>query len=115
MPELPEVETVKNGLKKKVKGRRILSCRVLWPGIIAYPDKETCIKHLDMILAGKNSFEDDEMAEKYKNQFYERYTNGFLDFIENKKFEEKLGEYYESEGSTSTQIKKRIITYQEVQ
>lgn len=33
MPELPEVETVKNGLKKKVKGRRILSCRVLWPGI----------------------------------------------------------------------------------
>lgn len=80
-----------------------------------YPDKETCIKHLDMILAGKNSFDNQEMVEKYKNQFYERYTNGFLNFIENKKFEEKLGEYYESEGSTSTQIKKRIITYQEVQ
>ena len=46
MPELPEVETVKNGLKKKVKGRRILSCRVLWPGIIAYPDKETFIKEI---------------------------------------------------------------------
>ena len=46
MPELPEVETVKNGLKKKVKGRCILSCRVLWPGIIAYPDKETFIKEI---------------------------------------------------------------------
>ena len=46
MPELPEVETVKNGLKKKVKGTKILSCRVLWPGIIAYPDKETFIKEI---------------------------------------------------------------------
>ena len=44
MPELPEVETVKNGLLKKVKNRKILSCNVLWPGIIAYPDKETFIK-----------------------------------------------------------------------
>ena len=41
MPELPEVETVKNGLKKRIKGNRILSCKVLWPGIIAYPDKES--------------------------------------------------------------------------
>lgn len=46
MPELPEVETVKNGLIKKIKGRKILSCRVLWPGIIAYPDKETFIKEV---------------------------------------------------------------------
>ena len=46
MPELPEVETVKNGLLKKVKNRKILSCNVLWPGIIAYPDKETFIKNI---------------------------------------------------------------------
>lgn len=79
-----------------------------------YPDKETCIKHLDMILAGKERYKlvDSEMVKKYKNQFY--YETGFLDQIKNKKFEEKLGEYYENEGSTSTQIKKRIITYQEV-
>lgn len=79
-----------------------------------YADKETCIKHLDMILAGKNAYAkiDDNMVEKYKQQFY--YADGFLNQIKNKKFEENLGEYYEVEGQTSTQIKKRIITYQEV-
>jgi len=46
MPELPEVETVKNGLIKKVKGRKIINCKVLWNGIIAYPDKETFIKEI---------------------------------------------------------------------
>lgn len=46
MPELPEVETVKNGLIKKVKNRKIISCKVLWPGIIAYPDKENFIKEI---------------------------------------------------------------------
>ena len=82
-----------------------------------YPDKETCIKHLDMILAGKNLYKDidEAMVKKYEKQFHERYPNGFLEYIKNKKFEEKLGEYYPIEGETSTQIKKRIITYQEVQ
>lgn len=46
MPELPEVETVKNGLIKKVKGRKILKANVLWDGIIAYPDKESFIKEI---------------------------------------------------------------------
>ena len=46
MPELPEVETVKNGLIKKVKGRKILKCKVLWDGIIAYPDKQEFIKEI---------------------------------------------------------------------
>lgn len=46
MPELPEVETVKNGLLRKVKNRKIISCNVLWPGIIASPDKETFIKNI---------------------------------------------------------------------
>ena len=84
-----------------------------------YPDKETCIKHLDMILAGKNNYQHNEeekkICEKYEKQFHENYPNGFLEFIKNKKFEEQLGEYYESDGPTSTQIKKRIITYKEVQ
>ena len=46
MPELPEVETVKNGLIKKVKGKKIIKCDVLWNGIIAYPDKEEFIKEI---------------------------------------------------------------------
>ena len=29
MPELPEVETVKNGLKKKVLNKKIIKCKVL--------------------------------------------------------------------------------------
>ena len=35
MPELPEVETVKNGLKKKVLNKKITTCKVLYNGIIA--------------------------------------------------------------------------------
>ena len=46
MPELPEVETVKNGLKTKVLNKLITSCKVLYPGIIAYPDKELFIKQI---------------------------------------------------------------------
>ena len=46
MPELPEVETVKNGLLKRIKGKKIISCKVLWPGIIAMPDKETFIRNI---------------------------------------------------------------------
>lgn len=46
MPELPEVETVKNGLIKKVKGRKIIDCFVFWEGIIAIPDKDLFIKQI---------------------------------------------------------------------
>ena len=46
MPELPEVETVRRGLIAKVKGRRIINCKVLWDGIIAYPTKQTFIKEV---------------------------------------------------------------------
>ncbi len=46
MPELPEVETVKNGLLSKVKGKTITKCVVLWNGIIAYPSKEEFIKEV---------------------------------------------------------------------
>ena len=46
MPELPEVETVRRGLIKKVKGKKIISSEVLWSNIIAYPTKEEFIKSI---------------------------------------------------------------------
>ena len=46
MPELPEVETVRRGLIKKVKGKKILNATVLWNNIIAYPTKEEFIKNI---------------------------------------------------------------------
>ena len=46
MPELPEVETVKNGLKKKILNKKITNCKVLYEGIIAYPSKEDFITNI---------------------------------------------------------------------
>lgn len=46
MPELPEVETVKNGLRDKVLKKKITKCRVLYEGIIAYPDKDDFIERI---------------------------------------------------------------------
>ena len=37
MPELPEVETVRRVLTREVKGKTILSAKVYWSNIIAYP------------------------------------------------------------------------------
>ena len=44
MPELPEVETVKNGLKKKILNKKITNCKILYKNIIAYPDKDKFIE-----------------------------------------------------------------------
>ena len=46
MPELPEVETVKNGLKKKILNKKITNCKVLYNNIIAYPNKEEFINQI---------------------------------------------------------------------
>ncbi len=46
MPELPEVETVKETLKEKLIGRRIDSVQVLYEGIIAYPESSKFVKLL---------------------------------------------------------------------
>ena len=46
MPELPEVETVKNGLVKKVLNKKITNCNVLYQGIIAHPEKEQFVKNI---------------------------------------------------------------------
>lgn len=40
MPELPEVETVKESLKLKLIGKKIKGINILWDNIIAYPGKE---------------------------------------------------------------------------
>lgn len=65
------------------------------------------IKILDIILSG------DGKSTEFKNIHY--YSEGLYKFLEGKTFEEQLGEYYPidttNSGSTSTQIKKRVITY----
>lgn len=40
MPELPEVETVKNTLKKQVLNKKITLASIYWDNIIAYPKPE---------------------------------------------------------------------------
>ncbi len=37
MPELPEVETIKNELLPHITGRRITDVTLLWEGVAAYP------------------------------------------------------------------------------
>ena len=46
MPELPEVETVKKGLKNKILNNKITNCQVLYENIIASPDKEKFINDI---------------------------------------------------------------------
>lgn len=40
MPELPEVETIKNDLKAKIKGKKISDAKVLWQGALNTPAKK---------------------------------------------------------------------------
>lgn len=46
MPELPEVETVKETLKRKVLNNEIIGVDILWDGIIAEPDISTFKKNI---------------------------------------------------------------------
>ncbi len=46
MPELPEVETVKNTLKRKVLNKKIKEIRVFYPKIIEYPDIDILKKEI---------------------------------------------------------------------
>lgn len=46
MPELPEVETVKESLKLRLHNKKIIKARVFWDNIIAYPNKEEFIKKI---------------------------------------------------------------------
>lgn len=46
MPELPEVETVKETLKRELLGRVIKGVRIFYPNIIEFPDLETFQREL---------------------------------------------------------------------
>ena len=46
MPELPEVETVKETLKKKILKQKIIDIKVLYPEMIEYPDILTFKKEI---------------------------------------------------------------------
>ena len=46
MPELPEVETIKNTLREMLIHRKIFSAQVLYPSIIEYPDVDTFLKKI---------------------------------------------------------------------
>jgi formamidopyrimidine-DNA glycosylase len=46
MPELPEVETVKNILKSKLVGLTILDVKLQYPKIVEYPSSELLIKQI---------------------------------------------------------------------
>lgn len=46
MPELPEVETVKNTLKNIVLGKKIIASNIYWNNIIAYPTPEEFKKQI---------------------------------------------------------------------
>ena len=46
MPELPEVETVKESLKLRLNKKKITKARVFWDNIIAYPNKDEFIKEI---------------------------------------------------------------------
>ncbi|WP_010532420.1 DNA-formamidopyrimidine glycosylase [Lentibacillus jeotgali] len=48
MPELPEVETIKNTLKRFVIDKTIIDVSVFWPNIIKQPDDIDHFKHLLM-------------------------------------------------------------------
>lgn len=46
MPELPEVETVKETLKKEVLGKKIIDTKVYYPNIIEYPTSDEFVKKI---------------------------------------------------------------------
>lgn len=46
MPELPEVETVKESLKLRLIGKKIKGVNILWDNIIAYPTKNEFIQQI---------------------------------------------------------------------
>ena len=74
MPELPEVETVKENLKKRLINTKINDVKVLYNNIIAYPDTNTFEKTLknkkvkDITRRGKFIIFDLEDYEKMKKE-----------------------------------------------
>ena len=70
MPELPEVETVRNGLKRRVLDKVIVEARVIYDGIIEYPKVKDFSKDINkhyLILNGERIEADIAYQEIYKS------------------------------------------------
>lgn len=80
-----------------------------------YANAEEAITHLNFLLGNYRNYNDtyynkNVNLNKYKNQIIKNdYPDGLYNFFAGKKFKENLGEYYQ--GTDSTKIKKRVITY----
>lgn len=70
-----------------------------------FASSEQAVSHLNILLS--NSTVSDDI---YRNQIC--HTEGLYEYLARYKFEERLGEYYQGEGTTK--IKKRVITYKVV-
>ena len=46
MPELPEVETIRAGLERRVSGSRIVKAELLWPGCVATPTPDEFVAEI---------------------------------------------------------------------
>lgn len=74
---------------------------------------------IDIILAGSQSDTiqgvEELLIKKFSQIHHESYPNGFYRFLIEHEFKEDLGEYYPTtptdSSTTTTQIKKRVITY----
>lgn len=79
------------------------------------PNATEAIAHLNILLASRTGYNKND--NKYFNQF--KYTEGIFAYLQDKKFEEVLGEYYqedaaageETDGIEINKTKKRVITY----
>jgi len=70
-----------------------------------FATEEEAINHLDILLgANPNNYDG-----KYKKQLNTEYTQGLYKYLSQHKYVEQLGEYYQ--GTGTTKIKKRVITY----
>ncbi len=80
-----------------------------------YANAEEAITHLNFLLGNYRNYNDtyynkNVNLKKYSNQIIKNdYPDGLYNFFAGKKFKENLGEYYQ--GTDSTKIKKRVITY----
>ena len=76
----------------------------------SFANQEAAKEFLDVLIGGSNVENWDEIKDKYKNKLINgEIDDGLYEKFKNAKFEEQLGEYYQ--GSGTTQIKKRVITF----
>lgn len=76
-------------------------------GSEVFGNAQEAVNHLNEILGDSSGVD-----EKHKNQIY--YSEGFYNFLADKKFREELGEYYENDSENTPDINKtktRVITY----